>query len=240
MWQKRSTLKNTKYSLNENFSRDAEFRRRKLYPIFHAARGMEEYRNKVFLTGDVLTVNGNRYPVDKLDDLPANLHPSNFTSRSDENTHVFGGILSEFNLLSNYDYVKFNYNDTNYSSAEQAIQHAKALKHNDRNSAEKIMLTDDPSTTKELGHKVKAFNKHSWNTVKGDVVLKILRAKFAQNETCSRALLNTGTRRLGESGTDAYFAVGLSLTHKNILNRNMWVCKNKLGSILEQLGTEFQ
>ena len=155
-----------------------------------------------------------------------------------ETSHT--GVLSEYGSLSNYGKAEFKYGDTEFFNAEQAIQYCKAVKFKDAKSAEQILRTEDPSKAKSLGQTVSGFNKHSWNIVKGDIVTKILKAKFEQNADCRAVLLNTGTKKLGESGMDSYFAVGLPLTNRNILDPNAWISKNKLGSILMEIRSEFQ
>ena len=240
VWVKRSALKNTKFSLQENFAAAVEYNRRKLYPIFNAARKMEAYGNKVSLNGDTLIIDSKRYHVGMMDTLPGNLHPKNFTHRSNDSTYVFGGLLSEYSSLSNYGRAEFKFGDTEFSNAEQAIQYCKAVKFKDAESAEQILRTDDPGKAKSLGQTVSGFNKHSWNIVKGDIVHKIVKAKFEQNADCQTDLLNTGNKKLGESGMDSYFAVGLPLTHNKILDSSAWVSKNKLGSILMLIRSELQ
>jgi len=240
IWGKRSLLKDTKFSVQENFAADVEYNRRKLYPIYHAARKSQEFSGKVSLNGDTLILNGNKFTVNNLEELPEEFHPRKFTYRSDESTYVFGGILSEYGSLSNYGASKFTFNDVDFVNAEQAIQYTKAVKFNDGDTAEQIRLTNDPGRAKSLGQAVSGFRRNSWNTVKGEVVLKILKAKFLQNEKCRTDLLNTGSRKLGESGTDSYFAVGLPLTHRRILDPSAWVSKNKLGTILMQVRSDLQ
>ena len=153
IWQKRFLLKDSRFSLHENFSGDVEYNRRKLYPIYNAARKMED-NTRVTLNADALIINSVKYTVDTLNELPGKLHPRNFTHRANENTHVFGGLLSEFDSLSNYGRTVFTYGDIVYSSSEQAIQHSKALKFKDDLIAEKIMMSGDPSTAMQLGNTV--------------------------------------------------------------------------------------
>ena len=56
-------------------------------------------------------------------------------------------------------------------------------------------------------------NTTNWNAVKGDLMLELVRAKYGQNDDLKQLLLDTGSRRLGETGKDSFFSIGLPLTH---------------------------
>ena len=45
-------------------------------------------------------------------------------------------------------------------------------------------------------------------------------------------LLDTGSRRLGETGKDSFFSIGLPLTHPDVLVTKKWK-SNHLGNALE-------
>ena len=63
VWSKRFHLKNTRYSLHENYASEVEYRRRLMYPILSAARRSQNY-HKVYLNGDVLRIDGTDYTVE--------------------------------------------------------------------------------------------------------------------------------------------------------------------------------
>ena len=63
-------------------------------------------------------------------------------------------------------------------------------------------------------------------------MLQLLRAKFTQNPRLQTELLDTGTKKIAESGKHNFYAVGLPITHKDILNERMWTGESKLGAFL--------
>ena len=50
MWESKTRLKGTGFTLSENFDSDTSYNRKKLYPIFKKARSVSE---KVSLKGDL-------------------------------------------------------------------------------------------------------------------------------------------------------------------------------------------
>ena len=101
------------------------------------------------------------------------------------------------------------------------------------NSADKIITTTSPREIKQLGKIIKGFNVHSWNKIKGDVMLEFLRCNFNQNADLKQDLINTGDKKLVESGRSAYYAAGLSLL--DILDSTKYTGKNKLGDFFCKL-----
>ena len=115
-----------------------------------------------------------------------------------------------------------------------------ALKSKDFNTADKIITTNSPREIKLLGKHIKRFNVHSWNKNKGEVMLDILKCKLSQNADLKQDLINTGDKKLVESGRSAYYAAGLSLIDKNILDSTKYTGKNKLGEFLQTIRQEFK
>ena len=101
VWNKRLALRNSAISLNENFSSVIESLRQFLYPIMKKAKRSSTFE-KVQLKGDKLMLDKVEYSVadGSLSNLPANLDPVQFSSRSDNNWIIFGGRHSIFNPLS--------------------------------------------------------------------------------------------------------------------------------------------
>ena len=80
VWSARSKLAGTSYSVSENFTGETEYNRKKLYPIFKAAKKMQKYEKKVYMYEDTLMLNNIRYTVKDLDNLPEDVHPKKFAS----------------------------------------------------------------------------------------------------------------------------------------------------------------
>ena len=119
VWDKRSQLTGREYSMSENFSRGTEYNRQKLYPIFKKAKHVDTYK-KVYLNEDILVIDDNRYNVDSIGSLPADLHPRRFSERRNDTHLLVGGIHSEFPPLSNWYPCKVQFKDHTFNSSEQA------------------------------------------------------------------------------------------------------------------------
>ena len=68
-----------------------------------------------------------------------------------------------------------------FDDVERAYQYSKAVKFNDCNTSERIICSRSPSAAKRLGASVKNFNTQDWDNVKEEIMLEILRIKFAPN-----------------------------------------------------------
>ena len=96
LWEKRFKLKGNSYSLSENFSRDTEFNRQKLYALFKQAKNMEHYMKKMFLNCDTLVIDGAHLTVASIGSVPDELQPRQFSDKKSDTHFIFGGIHSEF------------------------------------------------------------------------------------------------------------------------------------------------
>ena len=63
-------------------------------------------------------------------------------------------------------------------------------------------------------------------------MLQLVKAKFEQNPELAAELRATGKKVVAESRKHNYFANGLSITNKNILEMKEWTAQSKLGEIL--------
>ena len=233
VWFSRKHIDDRAINLNENFCADTEFKRRKLYPIFRLAKSMDSYRNQVFLVADTLYVKNRPYYVDTIEDLPHDLHPERLCEKVSEQCLVFGGLYSEFSKHSNWSKSHFTFKDKSFVCLEQAYMYNKAVINHDPATARKICYTSDPREIKELGSSVTVTNHNEWNDVKGNLMVELVRAKYTQNEDLKKLLLDTGNRKLGETGRDSFFSIGLPLTHPDVLNSAKWKSDNQLGKALE-------
>lgn len=238
VWAQRHQLANTTYSLSENFCGQTEFNRKKLYPIYRAAKVLPAYSRKTTMVADRLILDSKSYDIDTIDQLPEAIHPRNYARKTDANTIVFGGVLSEYDCFSNWSASPIKYEGNDYVSVEQAYMHVKAKDNGCPLAAKHVMYTNDSREIKEIGAAVKG--NHEWHKKKKDVMLQIVRAKFTQNEKLKKILLDSGNRKLGETGKDDFFSIGLPLTARNVLNSNNWKAQSQLGNILETVRSELK
>ena len=241
IWTKKKMLTDKTVNIGEDFPKSIAYKRRKLFPVFAKAKKLPALANmKVSLKADVLSIGDRKYTVDTLGELQGELSMRNFNERSDNKVVVMGGIFSDFHPLSNFFKVPMVHRSRKYSSVEQAYQHLKSLQFKDQETAAKIMRTTDPGEAKRLSFGIKNFVQDQWDGNREDIMLQLIRAKFSQNTVLADELLATGNKKIGESGKHPYFAVGLSITSKDILKQNLWTGQSKLGSILMTVRDELK
>ena len=238
VWGERMALAGKEYSISENFANNIEYRRRLLYPIMKAAKKSAKYQ-KVLLRGDILVVDNEEYSFDNLQDLPQDLHPKQFSFKTNKDWLIFGGPHSTFNFLPNYFPKQLTYKDIIHDTAEHAYQFAKAQMYNDSAAEEKILCADNPGEAKRIGGNVKNFNRKDWDNRKKKIMLDILRIKFKADSDEAKLLKDTDGKSLAEAGKSKVFAVGLTLNNRNILDTSKWSKDgNLLGKCLMEIRNE--
>lgn len=239
VWGQRFQITDSTYSLNENFANRVEHKRRLLYPIMRKAKQSKKYQ-KVFLRGDTLFLDKKQYKVDEnIDELPSELHPKQFSFKSNKDLIIFGGIHSVYHFMSNYYPHKVKHSGISHDTVEHAYQYEKAISFGDKDAANKILGALTPSSAKEFGNQVKGFNANKWNEEKERIMLAILRQKFADNSELAKLLKDTEGKSLAEAGKSRSFAIGMSLNNPNIFNKSRWPANcNILGRCLMEVRSE--
>ena len=231
VWSKKSNITDRFIRIGEDFPKDIAYNRRKLFPVFTKARKIMD-KKLVSLKADNLIINGKRYTVDTLNQLTGDLNMRTFSERSNEKVVVVGGIFSNFHPLSNYYPASYVFRQQKYSSVEQGFQHIKAQLFGDQATAADILASNDPAVAKRLSYNISGFNQDIWTTKRHDLMLQIVKAKFHQNLELADELRATGKKTIAESGKHQFFANGLAITHKDILDMSQWTAQSKLGDIL--------
>lgn len=117
----------------------------------------------------------------------------------------------EFDFLSNFYASKVHYDGMEFSSVEHAYQAAKTV---DKDGRIKIRNAKNAAAAKKLGQKVTL--RKDWDNIKLDVMLDLLRQKFAIPEL-GKLLLQTGDAELIEGNTwgDVFWGVcrGIGKNH---------------------------
>ena len=232
VWGQKSTLAgDSKFGISEDFPRDIAYQRRKLFPIFHAAKRANKY---VTLKGDKLTIEGKTFTTKSLGELEGGLHPRNFCEKSSDDVLVFGGIYSEWHTFSNWSPCQIEHSGKSFITLEHAYLHKKATTFNDHVTAAAILASPNAAAAKSLSYSIRGFDMVKWNGLKEGVMRDLLRIKFAPGTAAAAELLATGNKKLAESGRDKFFSCGLSLTDKHILNKTKWGV-NTLGRLLSDI-----
>lgn len=228
------------YSMSEDFPQDMASRRRLLYIIYRAAKNSGEY-TIVKLKQDELTLNANRYTVNNIHTLPKKINPLTLSFKSNDEAYVVGGLFSEFNPLSNWSKCDLSFKGHDYTTLEQGWQHQKALVADDQISAYNIMCAAEAKTAKELGKQVNLSNanRRKWDAGRKELMLAMVKAKVNQNSNVKEALVATGSRKIGESGThDPFYTIGMRLTDANVLDTKLWRKDHLMGSVYGQIRGE--
>lgn len=143
---------------------------------------------------------------------------------TDKFVFFWGGIYSQW-YKSN-----FVINGWTYVSAEQYMMWSKAMLFNDEKIATAIRKTNNPSTQKSLGRKVKGFDKSLWDKYCRIFVYQANYAKFSQNTELLMELLSTGDKEIVEaSPEDTIWGIGMYETDPDILDKSKWRGTNWLG-----------
>lgn len=131
---------------------------------------------------------------------------------------------------------EFTIDGQKYTCAEQYMMYKKALLFEDEETANAIMRTNNPREQKELGRKVRGFNKETWEDKCKEIVYEANYAKFTQNQEMKKQLMNTkGTTLVEASPKDFIWGIGLHETDPRAKDRNQWKGTNWLGEVLTNL-----
>ena len=139
----------------------------------------------------------------------------------------------ENGYLSNWYLSKFAVNGVVFSSMEQYMMYKKAECFGDKDTADKILATDDVAKIKKLGRLVANYNESRWNGVRQIIVFEGLIEKFSQNEDLKEQLKATGNSILAECAVnDRIWGIGLSMKDPDRLEIDKWKGQNLLGYAL--------
>jgi ribA/ribD-fused uncharacterized protein len=138
---------------------------------------------------------------------------------------MIGPFRGKYRFLSNFHPCRIEFEGLTYQSTEAAYQAAKSHDPDFR----KLLTLANAAESKRLGKT--CFLRSDWEQAKDDVMLRVLRVKFAQ-EPFRSLLLDTGEEELAElnSWNDRYWGVDL-LTGEG---------QNHLGKTLMQVRQELR
>lgn len=128
-------------------------------------------------------------------------------------------------VLSNFCMHNICIDGLKFRSAEHAYQYKKALYHNRRDVALRILHSKTPLIAKKISKNI--IQCSQWHESKADIMMKILHEKAKQYPVFSRAVINTGNKHLiHNTETDSFWGCGEDFKGQNML-----------GSLLEDLRT---
>ena len=145
----------------------------------------------------------------------------------------FHNPSEENGYLSNWYPSRFSVNCITFSSMEQYMMYKKAVCFGDKDTADKILATNDVAKIKALGRLVANYNEKYWNGVRQIDVFEGLLAKFSQNEDLKKQLKATENCILAECAVrDKIWGIGLSMKDPKRLEIDKWNGQNLLGYAL--------
>jgi ribA/ribD-fused uncharacterized protein len=108
----------------------------------------------------------------------------------------------------------------------------QAMKFHTRNDImEHIRCAGTPTQAKRLGWNKTFPFRSDWDAVKDDIMYRVCYAKFTQNESCKKTLMDTGDTYLIENAPrDAYWGCGADGNGKNQLGHTLMRVRGDLTS----------
>lgn len=143
--------------------------------------------------------------------------------------------------LSQWYSCSFKMDDHEFANAEQAMMYQKAKLFKDHHQMQQILRTVDPKAVKALGRGVIGFKQSVWEVHRFDIVQRVTRAKFSQNEALKEYLLSTNGASLVEASPfDQIWGAGLKADDPRINDPNQWRGLNLLGFVLMNVRDELR
>ena len=123
-----------------------------------------------------------------------------------------------------------------YNCAEQYMMAEKARIFGDEEMRQQILAEYSQMAMKKLGRKVKNYDDAVWKSVRFDVVVKGILAKFSQNEKLRNFLISTDDKVLVEaSPKDEVWGIGLDEHSSEASSPWKWKGTNLLGFALMEV-----
>ena len=218
--------------VEREYSKTTERERTMLRPVLKAARKMDKYHKKCRMEGAHVVLDGKHFYRDNIRTLPPELAADKVMSKTNNEVIAFFG---ELHPLSNFHRCEFIHGGETYYSAEQLIQHKKAIFFEDKITQNRIMNSSDPLDCKEIAKDIKDYDKDRWNREAETICYEGIREKFEQNEELKNFLLDTGNKTLVEGSYDNVWGAGEPLSSKECLNPLKWSSVGILGRILMKI-----
>lgn len=144
-----------------------------------------------------------------------------------------------FGELSQWYASPFVIEGIRYETAEQYMMAKKALLAGDLEHYVLIMHEKNPAQCKKFGKNVRALDTAAWDQCKEEVVYHANLAKFSQNPSLQKLLIDTGSNVLAEASPyDKTWGIGLDARHPDSADPSKWTGKNLLGKILMKIREE--
>jgi len=233
VWEARQKLKGSNIFINEDFPQEIQQRRQVLRPVMRKAK---ELNMSASLKVDNLILDGKRYTVADLSQLPTELSPAHVaTPQVAEDAVAF---FSGQSPLSNFYISPFVISGTTYDCVERFYQKEKAEFHGDQLAALAIMKAGSPLECHRRGRFIDSkWDMTRWRETKAkEVMMTGVSAKFTQSTFLKQFLLYTDKKLIIEANPrDSFWSCGLGLRDPMVASKQHWKGDNVLGDILMQV-----
>ena len=232
-WQARHNLRGTKFSLSEDLPTAMQQRRRIMLPYYLLAR-KRTHLGKYSLVQDYLLLNGKKYTLNDIDQLPSELQKKKLYQKHFTTTDGVAFYGKEC-FLSNFHMCRFEEGGKVFDSVEKYFQFKKALYFKDEPSAQAILEAKSPAKALALSYQIKDFDRESWDMVAKQFMYNGCALKFTQNPLLAEQLKNMKGTLVEANPNETLFSCGLSLTDAKLEDKSQWRGKNLLGDILSEI-----
>ena len=161
--------------------------------------------------------------------------PDNKGSKENEDVLLFYNSKCP---LSNWSVeYTFKVDHIEYCCVEQFITVEKAYHFGDHHVGQRAMRLNDPKEIRDLGEKIRGFNRREWIDKRDEVMKVALKHKFSDPGArgAREFLLSTGNKTIGEASKHMYWGAGLVASHPDALNAEAWTGANTLGQMLMEI-----
>ncbi len=238
VWAKGKGLaSDSSHKIKENFSKESEKARSKLYPLMRAARNKGYFAK---LEGHKLIVRDTRdgknlnvtCTLDNTSQLPADLDPEKLFTPSKNGVTLYYTLFSPH---SSFYECEFTQNGYTYNCLEQYIIRKNALTIKDNDLARRVMGVHDPAVMKSMAKG--KFDKIDLD-IKQQHMRDGMKLKYGQNERLKALLKDSvGTTLAEASPFDQTWGTGRRMTHAEAFKN--WPGQNLHGKILMEVRDEF-
>ena len=138
----------------------------------------------------------------------------------------FYSVTAEYGCFSNFSAHPFTLKGKRWRTTEHYFQAQKFAGTPDE---EEVRMAKSPIIAARMGRSRKRPLRRDWESVKDQVMLDAVRAKFAQHDELRETLLATGDAKLVEhTGNDAYWGDGGDGSGKNRLGQILMRVREEL------------
>ena len=99
------------------------------------------------------------------------------------------------------------------------------------------MYAQSPAEAKRAGSNITTFNRNDRNSVREEIMVHLVHAKFAPGTELANKKVSTAGKSLAEAGQSDTFSSGLRLHNKELFNTTEWKPK-VLGQVLMKVQQE--